>query len=54
MSHGIPIRSTLHSSVGLCYDNSTMSKLTLTLKLPFYRLNACKAAEERATNVAQY
>ncbi|GGA30661.1 hypothetical protein [Okeania sp. KiyG1] len=27
-----------------------MSKLTLTLKLPFYRLNACKAAEfERLT-----
>ncbi|WP_287520118.1 hypothetical protein [Okeania sp. SIO2C2] len=30
--------------------NPTMSKLTLTLKLPFYRLNACKAAEfERLT-----
>ena len=27
-----------------------MSKLTLTLKLPFYRLNACKATEfERLT-----
>ncbi|MGB3513497.1 MAG: transposase, partial [Microcoleaceae cyanobacterium] len=39
----------LHKNVGLCYDY-TMSKLTLTLKLPFYRLNACKAAEfERLT-----
>ncbi|WP_293160471.1 hypothetical protein [Okeania sp. SIO2C9] len=43
-------RSTLHNCIGLCYDTSTMSKLTLTLKLPFYRLNACKAAEfERLT-----
>ena len=49
MSHGIPIRSILHTCVGLCY-HYRMSKLTLTLKLPFYRLNACKAAEfERLT-----
>ncbi len=49
MSQGIPIRSILHKFVGLSY-HYPMSKLTLTLKLPFYRLNACKAAEfERLT-----
>ncbi len=48
LSHSI-----LQISVGLYY-NHTMSKLILTLKLPFYRLNACKAAEERAIDQDQY
>lgn len=49
MSHGIyPV--VFYRFIEDCATLLSMSRLTLTLKLPFYRLNPCKAAEfERLT-----